>query len=243
MVDHFKGVKLTPTVARQSLPDVLTRMPQDGSSFLRRDFIKEMRYVAQNLGIVIDESTLIHQVKRVLAYAVENKLLNRPFEGAMSYGISHSGQHSADLIDDNAPPLQSNPNINGEENKVSSNSNQIDTEQIVGIGSQCVYCYYFPTYKRLAEVEKKLHYPIKIGFSKDSNPEGRVLSQASTALPENPVIALLIKTDDAAGLEKVIHSSLSFKGKRLNEARGEEWFLTNTEEIANVVNIILETNI
>ena len=49
--------------------------------------------------------------------------------------------------------------------------------------------------------------------------------------------------DDAAGLEKVIHSSLSFKGKRLNEARGEEWFLTNTEEIANVVNIILETNI
>jgi hypothetical protein len=244
MIDSFKGVPLTPKLAWQILPDVLALLPQDGSSFVRADFIEKLRYIAQTLGIIVDESKLTLQVKKVLSNAVKEELLYRPYEGALSYIVRNSDAKSANqFIDYTSPPENDTPTSDGLVKNVSSPSNQIEIEQVIGTGRQCVYCYYFPTYKRLAAKEKNLHYPIKIGFSKDLNPDARILSQTSTALPESPIVALLIKTDDSAGLEKIIHSTLSFNRKNIKEARGEEWFLTNAEEIARVVNIILETKL
>jgi hypothetical protein len=115
----------------------------------------------------------------------------------------------------------------------------LEVEEVVGEGQQCVYCYYLPAYKRLAEKDGEDVYSIKIGFTKDLNPDARILGQAATALPETPVIALLVRTDNAAALEKVIHANLDFKGQKIHEARGEEWYSTNVEKIKEIIDPLI----
>jgi hypothetical protein len=55
-----------------------------------------------------------------------------------------------------------------------------------------------------------------------------------TAFPEVPVITLVIRTDDAAALEKVIHGVLAFRGRRSEDSPGSEWFLTDAAEIESI---------
>jgi len=112
-------------------------------------------------------------------------------------------------------------------------------ERVIGDGEQSVYLYYFESYRRLAELEGKLEFQCKIGRS-ERDPLLRVLSQASTALPEYPKIALLLKTDDGASLETAIHSILCLRGKEVDDSPGTEWFLTSPSEVEEIVKFIGE---
>jgi hypothetical protein len=65
-------------------------------------------------------------------------------------------------------------------------------EVVLGEGEDSVYLYYFESYRRLAGLDQKAHFPCKIGRS-ERDPLLRVLSQSSTALPEYPKIARLCR--------------------------------------------------
>ena len=68
------------------------------------------------------------------------------------------------------------------------------------------------------------------------DPHERVRQQTDspTGLPESPQIGLIIKTDNAQGIERAIHSILSAKGKHKEDALGKEWFITSPEEVEEI---------
>lgn len=98
--------------------------------------------------------------------------------------------------------------------------------KVVGTGEQSVYVYYFPKY---ANEHATYYWPCKIGMSTGSA-IGRVNRQSKTALPEKPIIGLIVKTEDAYLLEQALHAILRLKKRELN-APGKEWFNTTPEEV------------
>lgn len=60
-----------------------------------------------------------------------------------------------------------------------------------------------------------------------------------TALPERPRVGLVLRSDNAAVLEKILHGILTLRGHRHDEASGSEWFVTNPEEIEAIYDAIM----
>lgn len=101
---------------------------------------------------------------------------------------------------------------------------------MVGEGESKVYLYYFPTYRSYAELKREDFYPCKIGRT-DGSTDVRINSQVATALPEEPKIGLIIQTDNPVGVEKQIHDILDNAGRRKEDAPGQEWFVTNPNQV------------
>lgn len=117
--------------------------------------------------------------------------------------------------------------------KNSKESPKIKSVKTIGKGKEAVYCYYYSTYKILANKEGKNVWPCKIGKA-TVDTVSRILSQSTTSLPEYPILALQIKSDDSSGLEKAIHSILDYRKRRLVNSPGKEWFDTNPDEIHEI---------
>jgi len=112
---------------------------------------------------------------------------------------------------------------------------------VIGSGDSAVYLYYLPIYRLQAEANEEVCWPCKVGRT-DRDPKLRILSQAATALPENPHIALVVKTSRPVALEATIHNVLTLRGRRINESPGAEWFLTSPSEVRAMVDFVLEQN-
>ena len=106
----------------------------------------------------------------------------------------------------------------------------------IGEGDGCVYIYYFPAYQRLAEYENNSSWPCKIGHTVQYNPRHRIIIQVGTAMPEEPEIGLIIKTDNPSDIEQRIHSILKEFNTHIENAPGKEWFLTNPDQVARIYN-------
>ena len=109
-------------------------------------------------------------------------------------------------------------------------------DNIIGSGSGSVYVYYYPTYKAFAELKGESVYRCKVGISR-TEALGRVRSQV-TAAPEVPVVGLVILTDTPKATEKVIHSMLEMRGKRMTDTPGQEWYATNPSEVEKIFELI-----
>ena len=108
----------------------------------------------------------------------------------------------------------------------------------VGEGESSVYLYYFPTYRFYAESQDEDFYPCKIGRTDASDPAIYINNQASTSLPEQPEIGLIIKTDDPVGMEARMHRILDNARLRKEDAPGSEWFVTNPEQVKNFYELL-----
>ncbi len=100
----------------------------------------------------------------------------------------------------------------------------IEFKTTIGSGSQSVYLYYAPAYEELAKYRGESSWPCKIGCT-----HGRVIDRIykqgiKTAFPEEPIVGLVIKTDDCDSLERLIHSSLKMAGVQIFGFGGTEWF-------------------
>lgn len=114
----------------------------------------------------------------------------------------------------------------------------IDIEyKIYGKGENAVYLYYYECYRELAELKSEDIWPCKIGRT-DRDPLVRILSQTSTALPEQPTVSFIIKTEDSLQLEKLIHSYLLLKNRKVQNSPGTEWFFTNSNEILSLLDFL-----
>ena len=87
-----------------------------------------------------------------------------------------------------------------------------------------VYLYYLPAYRLQSETENGTVWPCKVGRT-DRDPLVRILSQAATALPEKPHVALIVYTKHPFALEAAIHAVLTLRGKKVDDSPGKEWFL------------------
>ena len=110
--------------------------------------------------------------------------------------------------------------------KVIHNPDKVSVSEVeeIGSGSESVYLYYFPTYRRYAESLGNSRWPCNIGQT-EGYVAYRVYEQIGDQLPEKPQLALILRTDDCRWLEAKIHAALKRKGKQIEDAIGEEWFI------------------
>lgn len=99
-----------------------------------------------------------------------------------------------------------------------------------------LYCYYLPTYRLAAEAELQTRWAHKVGMTRVSVRE-RLASQVGTAMPERPVVAIAQEVENAAAWERAIHAVLEVRGRRLRQAPGAEWFLTNEGEVREIMRL------
>ena len=104
-----------------------------------------------------------------------------------------------------------------------------DAPSEIGSGEGAIYLYYFPAYRRLAELQGECVWECKIGRT-EHDPARRVGSQA-TAMPEYPQSALIIRTDAPPDMERTIHAILTLRGRHKEDAPGTEWFITCPSEV------------
>ena len=93
--------------------------------------------------------------------------------------------------------------------------------------ARCVYIYYYPSYRELAELKGEDKWPCKIGCT-ERDAETRIKEQG-TGMPEHAKQEIIIETDDPRGLEQMIRSSLKRKEMHIQDAPGDEWYLINSE--------------
>ena len=119
--------------------------------------------------------------------------------------------------------------------RVVYNPDKVDASQVeeIGSGSESVYLYYFPTYRRYAESSGDPQWPCNIGRT-EGYVAYRVYEQIGDQLPEKPQLALILRTDDCRWLEAKIHAALKRKGRQIEDAIGEEWFMTAPSEVKSI---------
>jgi hypothetical protein len=100
------------------------------------------------------------------------------------------------------------------------------------MGIECVYLYFNPNDRRLAELEGRDAWECKIGGTSGGDPSRRILGQGvSTALSRLPTLGLVLWTLDSAALESTLHSSLRLVGAEVPDSLGSEWFITSPGRI------------
>ena len=112
-------------------------------------------------------------------------------------------------------------------------------QRVLGEGNSWAYLYYFDKEKAEAQDHGRKVWPCKIGFT-ENEPENRIQQQ----MEENsdiPIIALLLRTDNAKFLERIIHGILTLHGKHIVEnTQSREWFRTNPEEVVSIYKLITD---
>ncbi len=123
------------------------------------------------------------------------------------------------------------------EESIEGESESVADKHVIGDGPESVYAFFYPAYKKLAELQGKSSWPCKIGRTVGVVAE-RVIGQG-TALPERPRVAIVWKTDKSEQWEQVLHNLLKSYGQDIPEAPGKEWFNTTPEEILEIIRFLL----
>jgi hypothetical protein len=121
------------------------------------------------------------------------------------------------------PALNVEPGIT-EGEALAEISHAVGTADVVklGEGPKVVYAY---GYKCAPD-------RLKIGFT-EGDAVQRIAGQITTSTPDKPVLLLEIKTHDCGSLEKAIHATLTYRGRKV-EGGGKEWFKTSRDEIVTI---------
>lgn len=219
----YAEVPLTPAIIED-----LTIQLFIGRLVSRQVIIDEVIHHEINGGLKANSQDITSSIKKALSNLKAKGFVENPTLGYWRIGkISLMNNLEIDL------------QIPVEENIIAVHS---IADKIIGSGSSTVYLYYLPMYRQKAEAENGNVWYCKIGKT-DRDPLQRVLSQAATALPEKPHIALLFKTDLPSHLETAIHSILTLRGKKVDSSPGSEWFLTSPDEVEKIVLDIFEQSV
>ena len=121
---------------------------------------------------------------------------------------------------------------------VSDESVSIEEDGVkqIGSGRGSVYLYYYPTYKKYAELKGEETWVCKIGSSQYPDPVHRIRDQMKTGMPESPEIPLVIRVNQHKKMETAIQKSLP----PAPDAPGKEWFLTNPSQVEEIYNRLIQ---
>ena len=219
---QYKGVKLMPSVAEKLIIEFLTSHEMGRRNDLINFVVSEHK---KRGGSMVDVDS-ISCMKKALQTLKERGAVETPAYGL--YKLINKTTQADDV------PKKVLSTIESKE------SDSLFMPEVVhGNGSNCVYVYYYPAYKELAEAKGETRWLCKIGLS-TVEASMRVNQQSGTSMPEKPVIALEFKTDNPSELEKALHSMLSIRGHKSAPSPGQEWFRTNPEEIKVIYDFITD---
>jgi hypothetical protein len=161
-------------------------------------------------------------VKKVLGELREEGLVQ-----PVSKGIWRYIDDSDSTADGSAPTEAATDNFSPEDDDEPSS---IQIKEVIGTGQESVYVYYNPNDFLLAKAEARDTWECKIGHTV-GEVAVRILGQGvRTALSHSPIVALVIRTDDARTLESVLHRSLRLADSTIVDA-SPEWFMTSPDRV------------
>ena len=208
----YKGVELTPMV----FADILITL-FDGKIFRRDEAIATVKTFHQGHGGLLGKKDYVSAFKHCCQRQIPNYLEN---VGYATWKLNYQ-ESSCEVV------------IKTELASEESPEPDVAADKELGSGSGAVYVYYFDIYRKLANLENKARWPCKVGMT-DRDAISRVISQAGTAYPELPHVALVLKTDTPRELEAALHAALKFKKRHMTAAPGKEWFQTTPEEVESL---------
>jgi hypothetical protein len=164
-------------------------------------------------------------ISRVLRDLKDDGLVATPGHGWWRWiGSSPDGHPNADE--------QVRDTIASVDEEISAVEPIIRPEKEVGDGPECVYLYFNPNDRRLAEHEGRDTWECKIGRTSGRDAIQRILSQGiRTSLSRLPTVGLVLRADDSSALENALHSSLRLVGAEVPDSPGNEWFITSPARV------------
>ncbi|ALR15744.1 GIY-YIG nuclease family protein [Vibrio natriegens] len=211
---EFKDIPLTPAVCRELIVELFA-----GKTVARNDIVTTVVETHVKLGgRSANAQDVPRTVKKALETLRQKDIAENPSTGYWSIS-GDTGEEVKEDDDELDFPQQ-----------LIEESTTLNPLKVLGKGKSSVYLYYYPAYKKLAELSGNEYWECKVGMS-DRDAGLRIMSQTGTALPEIPVLDLLIKTDTPRVLENTLHGLLILKNRKLSGSPGTEWFLTNPKEI------------
>jgi hypothetical protein len=173
----------------------------------------------------VSSSSPSFTVRRVLQDLRDEGLVNAPGHGWWRW----IGETQMSAVHDDDLALA---------NTVESHDDVDDLEPTIriecqaGAGTECVYLYFNPNDRRLAELEGRDIWECKIGRTSSCDAINRILSQGiRTALSRLPTVGLVLRTDDSAALERALHASLRLVSAEVPDSPGDEWFITSPSRV------------
>ncbi|MGB6688627.1 MAG: GIY-YIG nuclease family protein [Terracidiphilus sp.] len=97
-----------------------------------------------------------------------------------------------------------------------------------------MYVWYSPSEFENATLKGESLHACKVGRTKGVVNARLIAQGIYTAFPSDPIVPLVIKTEDSRRLEDAIHAVLVYAGKQITNIRGTEWFRTNAQEIEQI---------
>lgn len=217
-ITQQRGIPLQPVYARNSILKLLG----EKDSWQRNNLAKRLEADHLAEGHVLGTQDTLTVTKKSLTYLQDAGYVQSDGRGNWSLKNTPSNeQQIADTTPSDAPttnqPAQ-HPTIN-------------DGRIIFGDGTESVYLYYFENDRELAKLKGRDTWDCKIGRA-GGDVDQRVSDQAKTSRSKRPIIAVVIRTDQAFYLEQVIHNSLKIVDRHIVGERGHtgvEWFDTNPD--------------
>jgi hypothetical protein len=110
-----------------------------------------------------------------------------------------------------------------------------------GSGPHELYAYTFPSLIALASLRKEKVFPVKIGYTGVAYELAPSLTRIDGQLGDSAsrfeaaTVLGVWNTRNGRTLESKVHKHFRDKGRRVKSAIGQEWFLTNTQELRRLV--------
>jgi hypothetical protein len=221
---QYKGLPLTAASIQTLILELLA-----GATKERQEIADEVLRVHLQRGGVKSKADHLNAVKKALADLKEIDAAENPSLGYWRI----TGSSASDAASGEKPAEEVTGSEDATTDDVESSAEQVADVEL-GSGPGAIYLYYLPTYRLRAEERGEKVWPCKIGRT-DRDPLQRVLAQASTALPELPHVALVLRTPFPLAWESVLHGVLTLRGSRMDKSPGTEWFLTSPDEVVDII--------
>lgn len=212
------GIPLMPSQARQIIIELLDQQ----SPLKRQDLAAQVEAIHLERGGVEGTQLAISVVKKALQQLATDGLVANVAPGF--WGKPPLREGSLNSAKDDLSELTVTD--------LGDETEDLAPKRTIGEGPETVYLYFNPNDRRLAKLEGRDTWECKIGRSTTEITANRILAQgAKTALSHLPIVGLVIKTQDAAALEKALHASLRLVEREVLESPGAEWFLTSPSQV------------
>jgi hypothetical protein len=210
------GIPLTPLIARR----IIVRCFEERQQWMRQDLVTRVEREHLAAGGLLGRQPTRTLVKRALSdLRAENSV------SPVSKGIWRSVIGTQE--DQSGLDLRSAVNVDGENDK------EPDFEpgvKQIGSGSGSLYLYFNGNDRKLAEYEQRNVWECKVGHT-SGDVWSRLRDQGIRASQSQlPTLGLIIKTDDPAELEGILHRCLRLADCSVPNA-AVEWFFTSPERV------------
>lgn len=190
-----------------------------------RELFNRILELHQERGDFVSPGGQDWMMRRAMQDLKKDALVTAPAQGWLKWTNASAAENSI------APEIVSSQAASIDEG-MEDIEPDLKPEKMIGEGPECVYLYFDPNDRSLAELKGRDVWECKIGRTTNDDPGRRILAQGiNTARSHVPILGLVLKTADSSALEKALHSSLRLVNAEVPDSLGDEWFITSPARV------------